>query len=122
MDCANYSVTELRELQFQCYAISIPGLGIAVVAALGLAKVVIVGVTIFVKVTKGFFNGTKNLPWKLQEVCCRNRVSRIRANRIYSHQTKSFIIIVSLITAHLVWSNFHSTLYSMLKQTHIYYS
>ena len=46
MDCANYSVTELQELQFLCYAISIPGLGIAVVAALGLAKVAIVGVTI----------------------------------------------------------------------------
>ena len=39
----------------------IPGLGIAVVAAFGLAKVGIVGVTIFVKVTEGFFNKTKNL-------------------------------------------------------------
>ena len=47
VDCANFSVTELRELQFQCYAIALPvGLGIAVAAALGLAKVVIVGVTI----------------------------------------------------------------------------
>ena len=122
VDCANYSVTELRELQFQCYAISIPGLGIAVVAALGLAKVGIVGVTIFVKVTESFFKMDKNPPRKLQEVCCHNHVSRICANRIYSHQTKAFIISVSLITACLVWSNFHSTLYSMQKQTHIYYS
>ena len=61
VDCGNCSVTELRELQFQCYAIALPvGLGIAVAAALGLAKVVIVGVTIFVKVTEGFFMMTKN--------------------------------------------------------------
>ena len=102
--------------------ISIPGLGIAGVAALGLAKVDVVGVTIFDKVTEGFFKMAKNPPRKLQEVCCCNRVSRIHANRIYSHQTKAFIISVSLITACLVWSNFHSTLYSMQKQTHIYYS
>ena len=48
VDCANFSVTELRELQFQCYT----GLGIVVAAALGLAKVAIVGVTIIVKVTE----------------------------------------------------------------------
>ena len=52
MDCANFSVTELRAIQFQCYVISILGLGIAVAAALGLAKVAIVGVTIIVKVTE----------------------------------------------------------------------
>ena len=57
VDCANYSTTDLRELQFQCYAIALPvGLGIAVAAAFGLAEVGIVGVTIFVKVTEGIFN------------------------------------------------------------------
>ena len=60
VDCANFSVTELRELKFQCYAIALPvGLGIAVAAAFGLAEVGIVGVTIFVKVTEGFFNKIK---------------------------------------------------------------
>ena len=57
VDCDNFSVTELRELQFQCYAIDLPvGLGIAVAAAFGLAKVVdvIVGITIYVKVTEWF--------------------------------------------------------------------
>ena len=61
VDCANFSLTELQELQFQCYAIAPPtSLGIAVAAALGLAKVVIVGVTISAKVTEGFFKMTKN--------------------------------------------------------------
>ena len=60
VDCDNFSVTELREFQFQCYAIALPaGLGIAVAAALGLAKVAIMGVTIFVKVTEGLFNKIK---------------------------------------------------------------
>ena len=68
VDCANFSLTELREFQFQCYAIAPPtSLGIAVAATLGLAKVVIVGVTIFVKVTDGFLKLTKNPPWKLQK-------------------------------------------------------
>ena len=98
MDCANFSVTELRELQFQCYAIAPPtSLGIAVAAALGLAKVAIVGGTIFVKVTEGFFNMTKNPPQKLQEVCCPNRVTRKCANRIYSILSKTFLLIVSVI-------------------------
>ena len=57
VDCGNFSVTELRELKFHCYAIALPvGLGIAVAAAFGLAEVGIVGVTIFVKVTEGVFN------------------------------------------------------------------
>ena len=61
VDCANFSLTELREFQFQCYAIAPPtSLGIAIAAALGLAKEVSVGVTIFVKVTEGFFKMTKN--------------------------------------------------------------
>ena len=56
MDCANYSVTELRELQFQCYSIALPVcLGIAIAATLALTKVAIVGVTIFVKVMEDFF-------------------------------------------------------------------
>ena len=60
VNCANFSVTELRELKFQCYAIALPvGLGIAVAAAFGLAEVGIVGVTIFVKVTEGVFNKIK---------------------------------------------------------------
>ena len=60
VDCDDFSVTELRELQFQCYAIALPvGLGIAVAAAFGLAEVGIVGVTILVKVTEGVFNKIK---------------------------------------------------------------
>ena len=98
VDCANFSLTELREFQFQCYAIAPPtSLGIAVAAALGLAKVAIVGVTIFVKVTEGFFNMTKNPPRKLQEVCCCNRVTRKCANRIYSALSNTFLLTMSAI-------------------------
>ena len=98
VDCGNFSLTELRELQFQCYAIAPPtSLGIAVAAALGLAKVAIVGVTIFVKVTEGFFKMTKNPPQKLQEVCCRNRFNRKDAIAIYFSLSRVFLIVVSAI-------------------------
>ena len=92
--------TELRELQFQCYAIAVPaGLGIAVAAALGLAKVGIMGVTIYVKVTEWFFKMTKNPPRKLQEVCCRNGVNRILAILIYFILSSASFLIVSVIAS-----------------------
>ena len=80
-----------------CHSPTYYSLGIAVAAALGLAKVVIVGVTIFVKVTEGFLKLTKNPPRKLQKVCCRNRVSRLRAILIYSILSRTFLLIVSVI-------------------------
>ena len=96
VDCANYSMTELRELEFQCYAIALPvGLGIAVAAALGLAKVGIVGVTIFVKVTEGFFMMTK-YPQKLPHCCCCCRWSY--ANKFYVYSSKVLLVIVSVIS------------------------
>ena len=106
VDCANFSVTELHELQFQCYAIAPPtSLGIAVAAALVLAKVVIVGVTIFVKVTEGFLKMTKNPPRKLQKVCCRNCVSRIRAILIYSILSRTILLTYSVNNRSFIRSN-----------------
>ena len=47
VDCANFSLTEVRELQFECYTIAVPaGLGIAIAVALALAKVAIMGVRV----------------------------------------------------------------------------
>ena len=89
VDCANYTVTELKELAFQCYAIAVPGLGIAAAAALGLAKVAIVVVTIYVEVTEGIFMLTKNAilynpPQKLQDF-------------LYGHNKLLIIICVDVI-------------------------
>ena len=96
VDCANYSMTELRELQFECYAIALPaGLGIAVAAALGLAKVVILGITSCVKVTEWFFMMTKSPPRKLQEVCCCKRQCIIF---IYISISYLFLSAVAAIT------------------------
>ena len=98
VDCANYSVTELRKLRFDCYAIAIPtGFGIAVAAALGLAKVAIVSITIFVKVTEGYFKMTKNPPQKLRKCCCR-KLPRICANKIYIHSSYLLLLAVSIIS------------------------
>ena len=97
VDCANFSVTELRELQFQCYAMALPfSLGIAVAAALGLAKVGIMGVTIFVKVTESFFTMTKN-PQKLPHCCC--CCCRLPyANKVYVYSSIILLVIVFLIS------------------------
>ena len=99
VDCANYNVTELQELRFQCYAIAIPvGLGIAVAATLGLAKVAIVGVTFYVKVTEWFFTVAKNPPRKLQEVCCCNCGKRQCGIYIYMYISCLFLCTVAVIT------------------------
>ena len=100
VDCANFSVTELRELHFQCYAIALPGLGIAVAVALGLAKVVIMGVTFYVKVTEWFFMVTKNPPQKLKEMCCCNCDERwcVISDYIYIIISYFFLFTVALFT------------------------
>ena len=97
VDCANYSMTEVREIKFHCYAIALPvGLGIAVAAALGLAKVGIMGVTILVKVTEGFFTMTKN-PTKLPHCCC--CCCRLPyANKVYVYSSSVLLVIVFLIS------------------------
>ena len=59
VDCAEYSVSQLQELHFSCYAISIPGLGIAVAAALGLSKLATVSITFYIQVTAAFIKMTK---------------------------------------------------------------
>ena len=97
VDCANYSMTEVRELQFECYAIALPvGIGIAIAAALALAKVGIMGVTIFVKVTEGFFMMTKN-PQKLPHCCC-CCCRWSYANKCYVYSSKIVLFIVSIIS------------------------
>ena len=59
VDCAAYNVAELRELHFECYAIALPGLGIAVAAALGVVKVATMGVTLYIKAIEGLLTWTK---------------------------------------------------------------
>ena len=96
VDCANYSVTELRELEFECYAIVFPaGLGIAVAAAFGLAEVGIVGVTIFIKVTEGFFKKTKNLK---DEPCCYCCCKQTCVNNTYVCSSVVLLVTVSLVS------------------------
>ena len=69
MDCAEYNVIELRELHFQCYAISVFDVGIAMATAFAIAKVVIASVTAYVKVTESFIRVTKKPPQELKRWC-----------------------------------------------------
>ena len=110
MDCANYSTTELRELQFVCYAIALPGFGIAVAAALALAKVAILGVTICVKLTEGYFKITNDPPQILSRWFCSCR--RQCANGTYG--ALSFLVFciflpsLSYITLTIILLHFHT--------------
>ena len=98
VDCANYCTTESRGLHFKCYALAIPtGFGIAVAAALGLAKAATVAVTIFVKVTEGYFKMTKNPPRKLQEWCC-CKVPRTCANKIYVYLSIVLLVALAIVS------------------------
>ena len=97
VDCANYTVTELRKIEFTCYVLAFPGLGIAVAAALGLAKMAAVAVTLYVKMTEAFFNMTKDsskLPWWC---CCRELICTY-ANNIYLYLSWALLTIVLTIS------------------------
>ena len=98
VDCANYSVTELRELDLDCYAIALPaGLGIAVAAALGLTKVATVGVTIYVKVIEAFYKVALNQIglWR----CCGSR----KRGAVIITSSWRLLLVVPLIVTILIW-------------------
>ena len=122
VDCASYSVTELRELEFECYAIVFPaGLGIAVAAAFGLAEVGIVGVTIFIKVTEGFFKKTKNSK-NLPRCCCCYKWTC--ANKLYVCSSMVLLVTVSLVSfscAILILTYFICTIDRMQPLHFLYY-
>ena len=51
VDCGAYNATELEEIEFVCYAISIFDFGIALAAAQALAKLAAMVITIYIRVT-----------------------------------------------------------------------
>ena len=104
INCSVYSVSELRELYFQCYAISIFDLGIAVAAALAFAVAARKVISVYVLVTEGFFMMTKNPPQKLQECwsyiapqwCC--GCNYLTINRMYITFSRILLGTVAVIT------------------------
>ena len=96
LDCA----TQNRSVLYECYSFALPtGLGIAVAAALGIAKVLTVIVSIYVKVTGWFYKMTKEYSRKLDK-CCRC-CGRKRANEIYMFSNIAMIIMVLMTLAHV---------------------
>ena len=90
VDCLQYNFTEIRELHFRCYAIAVPGFGIGLAAALAIAKMAVVGITVYIRATEGFFKMTKDPPQKLKMCfsCCIPRwccchCNRKCANKVY---------------------------------------
>ena len=55
VDCATYNSTELEETQFLCYTIPIPSIGIATAAAVALAKLATVSITIYIRVSAAIY-------------------------------------------------------------------
>ena len=92
VDCAEYNPNQLQELSFVCYAIAIPGLGIAVAAAFGLAKVATVSIAIFVKLSESVFKMTEKQSHKLQNwrYCCKTF-----ANAIYITVSLAVLTVVT---------------------------
>ena len=123
VDCASYSGTELRELEFECYAIAFPaGLGIAVAAAFGLAEVGIVGVTIFIKVTEGFFKMTRNLKDEPRCCCCCRKQTCVNNTYIYSSVVLlSTVSLLSFSCAILILTYFICTIDRMQLLLFLYY-
>ena len=68
VDCANFSLTELREIQFECYPAALHSLSIAVTEAYGLFKVARISVSFYIKAIEGLFTLTKNTPENQQRV------------------------------------------------------
>ena len=52
VDCTTYNSTEHEEMKFDCYAISILELGIAIAAVMALAKIATLSITIYIRVSE----------------------------------------------------------------------
>ena len=100
VDCTKYSVTELREIEFECYTIALPvGISIAVAAALGLAKVAIVCITAYVKLTEEVVKMTRNPQRPPRRCCCRELP---RTLTVYVKSSYVLLGIMSLVS--IAWS------------------
>lgn len=99
LDCAEHDATGL---QYECYAFAIPtGLGIAVAATLAIAKVAIVTVTVYAKVTEGFFMMTRKYSRKLEECgCCGGSE---RANKICVYSNLVVLIAIAMVASVLIY-------------------
>ena len=104
VDCLQYNFTEIRELHFRCYAIAVPGFGIALAAALAIAKMAVVCITVYIKATERFFKMTKNPPQKLKMCfsrcrprCCCCRYNRQCANKVYIVSSLAVIGLVAFV-------------------------
>ena len=52
VDCTIYNTTQLEEMKFDCYAISIFELGVAIAAVMALAKIATFGITIYIRASE----------------------------------------------------------------------
>ena len=55
VDCATYNSTELEEIEFVCYAITITDFGVGLAAAGALAKLATVITTIYIRVSEAVY-------------------------------------------------------------------
>ena len=98
VDCSSYEA-------LHCYAIALPGFGIGIAAAFGVAKVIIIGITIFVKITEGVFTMTMKSSQKLQEwhhcrssTCLLSKTLQICANITFISLSLAMLAIIIAAT------------------------
>ena len=100
VNCTIYNSTELEEVKFVCYAISILELGIAVAAVLALAKIATVFITIYTKVSEAVYLWSRG---NTRQYC---GLSAKRVYRIYHVVTfvilESFFSVSSVMIAFLI--------------------
>ena len=102
VDCSMYNRTETP---LNCYAIALPGFGIGIAAAFGLAKVAIIGITVFVKIAEGVFTMTMKSSQKLQEwhhcrssTCLLSKTLQICANITFISLSLAMLAIIIAAT------------------------
>ena len=125
VDCAEYSVSELQKLQFECYSVNILGIGLALAAALALAKVARVIVTIFVIVSAEVYEKTTKYSHKLER-CCRKGKQIVDIIYIASCLIVLCIVVVVTvsISAHLLSATSYakpSTLNQLTGPNYLFY-
>ena len=88
VDCAAYNSTELEEIEFVCYAITIFDFGIGLAAAGALAKLATVSITIYIRVSAAVYKWSRG---NKEQYC------GLSAKRIYTSYLVGTLLALSVL-------------------------
>lgn len=95
VDCDTYNTTELEEVDFVCYAITIPSVGLAYAAASGLASLATKSISIYIRASSVVYK------WSRGSACLYNFYLTVTLFSLYGFAIGSYLFVTEISTGRL---------------------